>query len=340
MPSPVGIEIHARLDRGEPPAFVARETGRKLAAVYFHRARRCQCPGDASPVPVPAVDGLPETPASRDPAAVILAAHVAGLSADSIGRALGIETINPDVEDFGIGDAQLSQARLAALETEAEALVKMRGQHPGQWATLMSKQAEIERKTRERGEVVMTQADFAQFVRHLMRRIEVTFLGPVRDKIRDGWDLQLYVHELIAAQFSHMMLASSDDRHMQVLLWWPGDAPGMRTSWEVATDGMDRCGKGCGSLGLWVLEGRTYCDICVLEKLWKNGVVDNIHEGPVRPRSRLPGQNHLQLSRRGNHRLYVLRDERGFYNGGAEPESECLGRQSPVCPVRPVVARN
>ena len=214
-----------------------------------------------------------------DPAAVASGAFLAGLSLPAISSALGVETVNPDRPDFGLGDSAIARARLEALQAETEAQVRMRREHPGQWAVLQARRVEVERKTRERGTAVLIQEDFVDFIRHLMRRVEATFAGPIRDPIREGWHLTVFLHELIVTDLAHMMLGSADDERLKVLVPWESDQPGAFASWDRASEGLDYCVRGCKSLATWTLQGRPYCDKCALERLWKTGVMDSVHEG-------------------------------------------------------------
>ena len=279
--SEAAAEIHRRLDAGEPVAHIARETGRQLSVVYHHRKGRCRCPENTpvAPETSPETTVEPELVPAIDPVEVATGAYFAGMSVVAIGSALGVETVNPDRLDFGLGDADISTARLAALQAETDALVRMRREHPGQWAVVQGRRAEVERKIREKGTAVLGHEDFVDFIRHLMRRIETTFLGPVRDRALDRWDLTVFIHDLISVKYQHMMLGYTDDQRLQVLVPWESDQPGMVASWELATDGVERCSKGCGSLAIWTLEGRPYCDRCVLELLWRTGVIESVHEG-------------------------------------------------------------
>ena len=225
--SETAAEIHRRLAAGEPVGHIARETGRQLSVVYHHRRGRCRCPEQIVGVLAETAPAELEVAPPIDPVEVATGAYFGGMSVIAIGAALGIETISPDRPDFGLGDADISTARLEALQAETEALVRMRREHPGQWAVVQGRRAEVERKIRERGTAVLSQEDFADFTRHLMRRIETTFLGPVRDRVRDGWGLTTFIHELIVVKCSHMMLGHTDDAHLEVLVPWESDQPGM-----------------------------------------------------------------------------------------------------------------
>ena len=280
-------EIHRRIAAGQPVKHIARETGRQLSVVYHHRRGRCRCPENIGPVdPEPSPEPVIVPADAADIIAPLTAvgvaseAFLAGVSVSAIAAALGVETINPDLPDFGFGEKPIAVFRLEALRQESAALVRMRREHPGQWAVIQTRRAEVERKVRVDGRAIIEKEDFADLIRILMNNLERTFLAPIRDRAWTYMHLQVYIHDLIRIKAPQMMLDNTDVEALKVLIPWAADAPGMIPSWEKTTDGMERCSRGDGAIAVWVLKGRRYCDICVLERLRKGLVIDDIFDGP------------------------------------------------------------
>ena len=152
-----GIEIHRRIEDGQPDDVVAAAVGRKERVIRYHRSWSCKCAVERpAPVDRPTVvtlaaqEAIPEAAPIDvdDPVAVATLAYLSGVSVLGIASAFGLDhyALQPDAPDFGLTGQTVARRRLERLAARADALERMRLHRPAQWATWVAEHDEKERQ--------------------------------------------------------------------------------------------------------------------------------------------------------------------------------------------------